>query len=242
MLALPLPVGVARSTAATQTSAVVQILSQTKRSGSIAPRQFVRTVQHANVDFHSPMHQDAQELLSFLLNRVSENMRDLDEELGTPTSQPATPSAGSPTSNGAASNDAAAPDNGRTADSSAAAAGAASHSQTNGATAGREDCPHPSAAPPAAAAAAAAVGASGIRSHSPQRREGARTTLIESVFVGHTVTNTMCMNCEKVSRKKEDFKELKVEMDNADTTLERCMLASRCAPASLLQSGIAACG
>ena len=46
--------------------------------------------------------------------------------------------------------------------------------------------------------------------------------------MGYTYTNTLCMNCEKVSRKKEDFKEFKVEMDKGDTTLERCMLASRC--------------
>ena len=55
-----------------------------------------------------------------------------------------------------------------------------------------------------------------------------RPTLIEDVFVGRTVTNTRCMNCEKVSRTLQDFKEFPLSVKAPDVTLEKCMLTTRC--------------
>jgi ubiquitin C-terminal hydrolase len=190
------------------------VQAQAKQSGSFAPRHFVRVVQHANADFHSPLHQDAQELLSFLLNRLSETIKALDadaaERVSTSTSASASASPD-------ATSDAAPCDAGD---------GARGDSAADGATA------------PAAAQGAGARTANASSRASTRRSKhdvSERPTLIEDVFVGRTVTNTMCMNCEKVGRKQEDFKELKVEMEKPDTTLERCMLATRRASAAALE-------
>lgn len=160
----------------------MQIKGKPKKSGCIAPKHLVRVIQQTKPEFHSPMHQDAQELLSFLLNHVCESMRAISARL-------AADRAGS--DSGDSSGGGARPSHARAASSSAAS----TPTTSKGSKAG----------------------------------EGEATTLVDDIFVGKTVTNTLCVSCESLSRKEEDFKEFQIEIRQPDTTLERCVQASRCA-------------
>jgi ubiquitin C-terminal hydrolase len=54
-----------------------KIEKQKKRTGAMAPTQFVNTVKRENEIFRSTMHQDAHEFLNFLLNKIAEDVIDL---------------------------------------------------------------------------------------------------------------------------------------------------------------------
>ena len=205
----------------------MQIEGQKKRSGALAPRNFVRVVQHANSDFQSYMHQDAQELLSFVLNRISDSIKDLDKELEERSSPSTSRSAGgtsgaarsTPPSAHAADADAVLP---RPAGNDVSRTDAQSFGMTT-VVQGDDDTNGEDDAVSDSGGGSGSAGAMGAR----EEARDARKTLVEDLFVGETTTNTLCMMCEKVSRKKEEFMELKIEVEKPDTTLERCMHHSR---------------
>ncbi|KAJ3184301.1 hypothetical protein HDU87_005148 [Geranomyces variabilis] len=50
----------------------VSITSQKKKTGTIGPRVFISTLKRENALFRSTMHQDAHEMLNYLLNAIAE--------------------------------------------------------------------------------------------------------------------------------------------------------------------------
>jgi ubiquitin C-terminal hydrolase len=176
--------------------ACMQILAQPKKSCCIAPRKLVRVIQQTKPEFHSPMHQDAQELLSFLLNHVSESMRSLNAQIEADRLQRRLQAAGvgPSASNGGG---------GEGGGAGLVASGSSNFS--------------------------AGSGSSKRSSRTAKSSVADAPTLIDEIFVGRTVTNTLCVLCENLSRKMEDFKEFQIEIQQPDTTLERCMGVSRCA-------------
>ncbi|KAG1366514.1 putative Ubiquitin carboxyl-terminal hydrolase 4, partial [Cocos nucifera] len=78
-------------------NSVLQISSQKKKTGVIAPKRFVQRVKKQNEYFRSYMHQDAHEFLNFLLNELVEV---LEKESSAAKSSPETSSASEKTTNG----------------------------------------------------------------------------------------------------------------------------------------------
>lgn len=68
----------------------LQISTQKKKTGVIAPKRFVQRLKKENELFRSYMHQDAHEFLNFLLNELAENLEK--EERVHRESEPSTPS------------------------------------------------------------------------------------------------------------------------------------------------------
>jgi ubiquitin C-terminal hydrolase len=164
----------------------IQVLAQPKKCGYMSPRKLVRVIQQTKPEFHSPMHQDAQELLSFLLNHICESMRSLSAQIEQDRVCRQSATAGDTTnSNGGVGNGLG---------SSTGLSCSKRSSQTSKSSI--TDAP----------------------------------TLIDEIFVGKTVTNTLCVSCENLSRKQEVFKEFQVEIHQTDTTLGCCMGSSRCVP------------
>ncbi|KAJ3148625.1 hypothetical protein HDU86_007379 [Geranomyces michiganensis] len=64
----------------------VTITSQKKKTGTIGPRVFISTLKRENALFRSTMHQDAHEMLNYLLNAIAEILlrqtRDEEEKAG----------------------------------------------------------------------------------------------------------------------------------------------------------------
>ncbi|ORY72796.1 cysteine proteinase [Neocallimastix californiae] len=55
-------------------SLFLQITTNKKKQGSVAPKRFIDVLQKKNEIFRGTMHQDAQEFLNYLLNSISESL------------------------------------------------------------------------------------------------------------------------------------------------------------------------
>ncbi|KAJ2715279.1 hypothetical protein H4R19_001289 [Coemansia spiralis] len=58
------------------------ISTQTKRTGSLSPQRLIAKLKEVNELFRSNAHQDAHELLNFLLNEILENVAGINKRLG----------------------------------------------------------------------------------------------------------------------------------------------------------------
>ncbi|ORX34877.1 cysteine proteinase [Piromyces finnis] len=59
----------------------LQISSNKKKQGSVAPKHFIDVLQKKNEIFRGTQHQDAQEFLNFLLNSISESLSNYQNKL-----------------------------------------------------------------------------------------------------------------------------------------------------------------
>jgi len=62
-------------------SVFLQMSSNKKKQGSIAPKRFIDILQKKNEIFRGSMHQDAQEFLNYLLNSISESLSNYQNNL-----------------------------------------------------------------------------------------------------------------------------------------------------------------
>lgn len=178
----------------------MQISRQTKQVGSTSPHQFISSVRLADRRFRNTAHHDAQEFLNFLLHNLDETVQKVNKQRDA------------------------------SGEASVHSDGDASlrHDRTT------ESNGEPQASdtsPPATSASQAAAGntsrTNGTSSPSAKTKPE-RKTFVHDIFCGRRVTHTRCMNCETQSQREETFMELTLNLE-PDTTLEQCMLASRCA-------------
>lgn len=178
----------------------MQISRQSKQVGSIAPHQFIVSVRTADRRFRNTAHHDAQEFLNFLLHNLDETVQKVNKQRDA------------------------------SGEASVHSDGDASlrHERTTESNGGAHTS---DTSPPETSASQAVAGATsrtnGTSSSSAKAKPEPKT-FVHDIFCGRSVTHTRCMNCETQSQKEETFMELTLNLQ-PDTTLEQCMLASRCA-------------